>query len=288
MLCLSPELHYLHEPFNPGIWPRWTAEAIPQRNLYVCAENEASYLAPVGAILARRFPWWPQVREARSPARAARLLRATVVHRLGRSMRGATLMKDPIAIFSTEWLAERFDLDVVVMVRGPLAFASSIKRLAWAFDFANWTRQPLLLRDVLGEFAAEIERAAHTPPDLIDQAILTWNATYAFVDRARRTHPGWSVVGYEHLAAHPIDGFRDLYGALGLAYDEPIQRGIERHSARGNAPDAPDGDKGGITRDSRAALGTWRIRLTPDEVERVRVGTASVAERLAPILTEAS
>ena len=53
-------------------------------------------------------------------------------------------------------MAERFDLAVVAMIRNPAAFASSIKRLAWGFDFRNWLDQELLMRDLLHPFTDEI------------------------------------------------------------------------------------------------------------------------------------
>lgn len=281
MLCLADGLTYVHEPFNPGVWPRWTPHPLPHRNLYVCAENEAEYLEPMRAVVERRFPWRAQVAECRTPGAAARLAKRSLVAAAGRVRGGATLLKDPIAVFSAEWLAERFDLHVVVMVRGPLAFASSIKRLGWAFDFANWAGQDLLMRDAVAEFDAAVRRAAADPPDLIDQAILTWNATYAHLDRLRVAHPDWLFVDYEALAADPEAGFGRLYGQLGLRLDERRRARITSHTRQGNVADVPAGEKGGIRRDSRAAVDTWRHRLDPAEVDRVLAGTRAVADRLA-------
>lgn len=288
MLCLSRELSYVHEPFNPGISPRWLPAPIPHRNLYICPETEAGYVAAVGRVMERRFPWREQLGDVRSAADAARLARAATSSRLARGGGRGTLMKDPIAVFSAEWLADRFGMDVLVMVRGPLAFASSIKRLGWAFDFSNWSRQDLLMRDHLSEFADEIRRAAQEPPELVDQAILTWNATYAYVDRMRQAHPTWHVVSYEGLAADPIGGFRSLYGSLGLRFDAQVAGEIGRHSASGNPRDVPASDKGGIRRDSRAALDTWRARLTASEADLITRRTASVASRLGSALSDAS
>ncbi len=65
--------------------------------------------------------------------------------------RGATpLVKDPIALFSAEWLAATFDMRVLVMIRHPAAFAASIRRRGWRHRFADFLEQPLLMRDLLG------------------------------------------------------------------------------------------------------------------------------------------
>lgn len=284
MLCLSDELAYVHEPFNPGIWPRWTTTPIPYRNLYLCDENAGPWKAEFQAVIDRQFPLRAHIGEIKSPRDVARLIRDATsrwrpqaLHRVG----GApTLMKDPIAIFSSEWLASTFDLQVVMMVRGPLAFAGSIKRLNWAFDFTNWTDQPLLMRDHLDEMADQITRATVEPFDLIDQAILSWNATYSFVAKMRDLHPTWSFVDYQSLAQSPLVEFESLYNTLGLSFNKRVADAILEHSDESNAKDVASGDKGTIRRDSLAAIDTWMHRLSPEETERVEQGTAVVASRL--------
>lgn len=284
MLCLSGELSYVHEPFNPGIWPRWTTKPMPFRNLYLCEDNGGPWVADIARVLERRFPARAQLGDIRSLPDAGRLLRDTVVRRPwrppGRRRPTGTLMKDPIAIFSAEWLASHFDMEIVVMIRGAVEFAGSIKRLGWAFDFTNWTDQPLLMRDHLGDHADAIHRAVAEPPDLIDQAILTWNVTYTYVERMKQSHPEWHFVDHRRLAAAPLDEFEALYGALGLRFDRRVAQAIDAHSAETNVKSVPQGDKGDIRRDSRAAIETWRQRLTPEEIERVEQGTRAVASQL--------
>lgn len=277
MLCLSNELAYVHEPFNPGIWPRWLASPISFRNLYICEENGADYESEMGKIVARKFPFRQQIRDIRSGSGAARLIREGTRQRLGRSPSKATLMKDPIAIFSAEWLAAHFDMKVVMMIRSPLAFASSIKRLSWSFDFNNWLDQPLLMRDHLADYATDIKQASKHPPDLITQSTLTWNATYSYVNKMREHHPDWHFVDYQHLATSPIEGFESLYRMLGLKFDPTVSKAIASYSDSSNVKEVAVGDKGGIRRDSKAAIDTWRERLTPEETKRVEEETRLVA-----------
>jgi hypothetical protein len=279
MLCASREMVYVHEPFNPGIWPRWMAHPVPARDLYVCDENEDGFLEDVQAVVERRFPVVPQLVDARTPRDAARLARDAVRWNVVDRRHAPTLLKDPIAVFSSAWLAARFELHVVVMVRSPVAYASSIKRLGWRFDFDNWLRQDLLVRDHLQPFLADLERARSQPLDLIEQAILQWNVVYDFVDRMRAQHPEWNVVIHEDLASSPEAGFAALYEHLGLRFDARARDAVERSSAASNVKDVAPGDKGGIRRDSRSAVESWRHRLTPEEISMVRKGTAEVAAR---------
>src|SRR4029077_14652741 len=70
------------------------------------------------------------------------------------------LVKDPMALFSAEWIAETFDAQVVVIVRHPAAFASSIKLDGWAHPFSHFLNQPALMEDHLSSFDEEIKTFA--------------------------------------------------------------------------------------------------------------------------------
>src|SRR6185369_11076039 len=84
------------------------------------------------------------------------------------------LLKDPLALFSAEWLADRFNMDVVIMIRHPAAFVSSIKKLNWTHPFSHFLEQPLLMETVLSPFTAEIKEHASKEYSITDQAILLW------------------------------------------------------------------------------------------------------------------
>ena len=275
----SDEVAYLHEPFNSSLWPRLLERRPPGHFHYICEENEGPWVEPVDRLLRYRFPLAAQVGEVRGPKDAARLGRDWARSLRRRSLRHRPLLKDPIALFASEWLAQRFELDVVVMVRHPAAFASSIKRLAWRFDFTTWLEQPLLLRDHLGPMRADLERMAAGGHDLVEEAIVLWNALYGVVATLEDRHPEWHVLRYEDLAAAPVEGFARLYPDLGLRWDDEVARRTAAFSDERNVKEVPAREKGTVRRDSRAAMWTWAHRLTPEEVERVRAGTSAVAAR---------
>jgi hypothetical protein len=278
-LCQSDELEYLHEPFNPSITPRLLERRPPGHYHYVCGENGAAWAPSVERLLAGRFPVRAQLAEVGSPRAAAKLARgwARSVPRRRRGRR--PLLKDPIALFAAEWLADRFDVQVVVMVRHPAAFASSIKRMGWRFDFQHWLDQPLLLRDHLGPLRPDLERMARGGADLVDEAVVLWNAFYGVVDTLAARHPDWQVLAYEDLAEDPLGGFARLYPHLGLRWDDEVARRVAGFSDEGNVKEVAAGDRGPTRRDSRAAKWTWLRRLTPEEVDRVRQGTAVLSGR---------
>jgi sulfotransferase family protein len=276
MLALSPGVAYLHEPFSPRRWPGWLRRRPPQWFLYVCPENESPYAGIVEDVLAFRYPLANvlRVRTARQAFQVAEEVPFSLWYRLRRAR---PLVKDPIALMMSEWLADRFGARPVVMVRHPAAFAGSLTRLEWPpFDFRNWAEQPLFLRDLAAPYEGQIREAAERPPDLIGGAVLMWNVIHHVIRGYRDRHPDWPVVRHEDLAEEPLKGFRDLYERLELRWDPPAERAIVRGSTDESRPEVPAYLHRTVRRDSRAARWTWTRRLTPDERDRVRAGTAEV------------
>jgi hypothetical protein len=279
MLCASGEAGYIHEPFNPKRRPGWGGDRIPYWFLYVTPDNERFYEPVITRALSFRYPVVDNLRALARPKGLG--LFATDLARSFRPRltRARPLVKDPIALFAAEWLARTYDMDVVVMIRHPAAFASSIKRLNWRFEFRDWLAQDDLVRDWLGPWHQQMHDAWAGNVDVIEHAIVMWNAIHDVVDRYRHAHPEWTFVRYEDLAAAPFDGFRALYERTGLTWSERVAKAIADSSDAGNPGEVPLWRHQSIKRSSAAAKDTWRTRLTQEEIDRVTAGTAQVAAR---------
>ena len=189
------------------------------------------------------------------------------------------MLKDPIAIFSTPWLADRFDMGVVLMIRHPAAYVSSIQRLGWSYDFQFMLDQPLLMRDLLGEYRGEIQRMADRSAPPFEQAILLWRIFYGTVAVWANERPEWCFVRHEDLAAEPEAGFRDLYTRLGVPFTEDAAASIAEYSSEENPSERSADESGNVRRNSKAARSIWRGRLSAVEIERIREGVGAVANR---------
>ncbi len=282
MLASHPRAGYVHEPFNAEAEPE-----CPVRHLWhhVTEQDEMAFLA----YLRRRFryphSWWRDFAAYPGPRRVVgTTLRS--LHALALRLRRARpVMKDPIAFFSAEWLARAFNMDVVVMIRHPAAFAASLKRLNWAFPFRFLLEQPRLMEAHLAPFEGAMRRLCETPADLIDHAILSWRIIYATALRYRARHPEWVFVRHEDLSLDPVAGFRKLFARVGLDFPARSRRSVEVYSGPGNAADAPAGASHFLPRDSRASVSSWVRRLTAGEVDRVRRGTEDCAGYFYPEFT---
>jgi hypothetical protein len=271
----SPPVAYLWEPFSllhrPGICDAPFRYWFP----YVCEENASLYRASIADTLAFRYKTSAELRTIRTPKGAARLVRDRARFARYRRRRAVPVMKDPVAVFSAGWLCDTFDMDVLVLIRHPCAFANSLKRLGWTHPFGHFLAQPLLMRDVLHPFEEEIRAftARERPP--LEQGILLWNLIHHALHRVREDRPDWMFLRLEDIARDPVAAFRDIYARLGLTFTDEVAITVAAHSDPSNpATVARPGD---VRRNSRASAVAWKTALTREEIARVRAGVEQVS-----------
>jgi len=279
MLCAGGDVFYVHEPFNTAIaGPVWLPKKFPCWYFYITDESAREHEKALRNVIDLRYPVLDGIRKVRSLRHLLRLGRDSFASLNARLQDKRPLVKDPLALFSAEWLAEKLNMQVIVMIRHPLAFTSSLKRLDWQFDFENWSKQEALMDDLLSPFRDRImEYTRDKDRDIIDQAILMWNAMYSVVHRYQQTHPDWLFVKHEQLAGDPVKGFKELYRYCGLTWNESARSVIVAYSDAKNVKEVSPSDPSTIRRDSKTTIETWKHRLTEEEIQRVRVGTREIA-----------
>jgi LPS sulfotransferase NodH len=280
ILTASGEVGHVNEPFNLAVSPGTLRVPAEHWYAYVTTENEERYLPALTRVLDFEYPLVRELRRCRS--------RTDVLHTLKwwrdfvRSRGLRPLVKEPHAVFSAGWFAERLDSDVVVMVREPLAVVSSWKRLEWSFDFTNLLEQPALMRDWLGPFEAEMTAALSPARDLVDRVALLWRVIYSVV--ADERFQAARLVRHEDLSRDPVRGYAQLYEALGLTFTAAVAKAVEASSSSEN-PAETSVERPHETRiDSRANLRNWRHRLSDDEIARIRAVTEETAALYYPEL----
>lgn len=193
-----------------------------------------------------------------------------------RILKKRPLVKDPIAVFSAEWLAKRFNMDVVVLIRHPAAFAGSLKKAKWTHPFDHFLQQPLLMNHHLYEYRSEIEEYSKIDKDIVDQAILLWNLIHHMIFKYRKNNPGWIFIKHEDLSKNPIEEFCNLYNRLGLNFSTDIQIKIKEFSLADSSKKESDSF---LKRDSKENIWTWKTRLTVDEIKKIKENTYEIASK---------
>jgi hypothetical protein len=271
---------YISEPLN--VRHRRGVMAVPVRKwyAYITRENEAEYLPAFQKTLALRYGLFAELKSLRSRRDFLRMGRDLGIFLRGRLLGQPALLKDPFAIFSLPWFIEQLDCHVVVTVRHPAGFASSLKRLRWPFNFRDLLDQPLLMRDHLEPFRADMERIQ--PDDIIGQSALLWRMIYRVVHATRERFPSVIVLRHEDLSRDPLAEYERAYESLGLAYTAKVQETIRTSSSSENPAELSRRKVHSVKLDSRANLDNWKKRLTADEISCIRKMTEDVAHLYYP------
>lgn len=281
MLSLAPETLYIHEPFKPKVL-QFLYHLVPppfENHFHFVTKADQAEMA---RFLAHRmgmfYPWWQDVKVRPGPKQ---MIRATLRRRAYRKVHRPglrPLLKDPLALMSVDWLVDLMDPDVVISVRHPAAYVSSIKRLNW--DVGPWLflDQPELCETRLQPFLDDLHALDAQPErDLVGEAILAWRIFHYVIRDYEQRYPSFIIVRTEDLADDPENRFRDLYTRLNLPFTPEVRAGIRSHSSAANPREAGEGRADQIARDSRAVTSVWKERLTPAEIDRIRRETSDIA-----------
>lgn len=283
MLAQAPGLGYIHEPFNPLTDPG-TSGGFTHFLARVTDRTEAEgapHAAALERCLAFRYDWRRQLPAVRGPRQAARTARDAARWARWRAGRARPLVKDPIALLSAPWLADRFEMDVVVTIRRPTAFVASFKRLGWSHDFTAMSRDEELMSGLLAPYRAQVRQAAERPSaDLVDQATLLWLLLHTVVARYQVDHPDWCFVRQEDLSRNPPEGFSLLYQALDLTMSDSAMAAVRAHSSTANPERLRRTHDTRL--DSAASLESWRKELDETETARIEAATAELTRHFYP------
>jgi len=282
MLAADALTAYISEPLNVLHRPGVFHAKVNHWYQYICEDNGNEYLPAFQELLEFDYRLWDEMRSLRSRKDFLRMGRDFLIFYNGLMRGQRALLKDPFAVFSTPWFAKHLNCKVVITVRHPAAFASSLKRLNWLFDFQDLLNQPLLMRDHLGPYHDEMQSIKSD--DVIGQSALLWKMIYRSVhatlrhvvssshsqDSARELNPDFIIVRHEDLSRDPVSGYRDLYQLLGLEFTPRVETTILNSSSSENPAELSRKKVHGFKLDSRANIDIWKKRLSVDEIDRIR------------------
>jgi hypothetical protein len=303
MLCAGGQAAYISEPLNilhrPGVM------RLPTHYwyTYIQGENESEYLPGLLETLSYRYHLGLEIRSLRSGKDILRMLRDSSTFLQGKIRGQIPLIKDPFAVFSVPWFINRLapqvrrkdssarkntsareyspaTCQVVITIRHPLAFASSLKRLDWPFDFSDLLSQSLLMHDHLEPYRERME-TVNKSHNTIEGAALLWEIIYSVVQEYEKD-PQVILVRHEDLSLDPAAGFYSLYQKLGLSFTSKAEQRILTASSSENPVELSRKSAHSVRLDSRANLENWKKRLAPEELYTIRSSTEDLANHFYP------
>jgi hypothetical protein len=282
---------HVNEPFNrrhpPGLTPGILRVPPPLAYQHVGPHNEADHLPGFRDMLQLRYDLAAELRTNHGVYDLAKAAKYLAAFTYGRARGLRPLIDDPYMVFTAEWLAERLDCRVVMLVRHPAGIVSSLKRIGsgWSDNLPDIASQPELVHRYLSLHADELEQAAGQPLDPIAHGALLWLLIHTSIAQQLDRHPEFIMVRYEDLATNPVAGFRDLYERLDLPFNERARKAVETGSMAGPGARRNPWGRVGMAKtayqpmESSANAWAWRDRLSPAEAAAVIRTTRPVAER---------
>lgn len=281
MLAAAPHTGYIHEPFNIGIKIGVTHNLSKYFFQYVCKENAGLYELALDRALHYKYPLAHNLSKLTTVLDAAKIIRDQGLFLLHYIKNDTPIVKDPIALFSAEWLSATFDMNVLVMIRHPAAFCASLKIKDWTFDFNEFLGQPLLMRAYLGKFEPEISEAAEKGKNLIEQSILLWNCIHHTISIYQKKHPEWLFMRHEDLSIDPVNQFRSIYEKFGLEFTNQSRSKIIKSSSAHNPTELKKRSnsvrRSDFLRNSKENIYNWKNRLSQGEIDLIKEKTSELS-----------
>jgi hypothetical protein len=274
----SPQVFYLHEPFNkdyyePGRCPLYFDT--PFR--YITQDNAADYYPSLKKTIELQYSWGSALKSIKQFRELAPIGQLGMRFLYGRLRQQQPLIKDPFALFSTEWLVEQFDMTPIILIRHPAAFVGSVKRFSWVSPVDILMQQPLLVRDYLHPLQDEVAQFLSTERTIVELAAQFWRIANYVVDIYRQRHPDWLFVRHEDLSRSSLEGFNKIFNYLSLPYTDDIQASIKSYTSAQN-PRYSTKHTNMSKVNSLTNIWSWQERLTVQEVEQIRAITSDVAQ----------
>ncbi len=169
------------------------------------------------------------------------------------------VIKDPCALFSARWMQNLLDCKVVVIVRHPASYVSSMLNKGWYFDPRVFKYQAEHLKDIFkdewGRSVAKIQFDNYRS-DHIGNLILGWRLLHSFI--STRSDSEWIVVKHEDLLESTTSKFGELYKQLDLEYTNAVETTINKLK------------RVSITKQP------WKKKLPPEIIDRIKIGTDGI------------
>lgn len=271
MLSLTRKIKYVHEPFNKN-YPLNSLSPITYWFEYVTDsdsfERKNKFIKYLDEIIGLPYHYFT----ADLIIPIVKLKPKILKKKIGLIQKRLTkryLIKDPICIFSADWIAREYRADVVVIIRHPAAFVASIKVKNWNHDFNDFLNQKKLINEVLKPFEDEIQNYATKQHDIIDQGIMLWNLIHYRIKDYQDKHKNWIFVRHEDISEAPIEEFNKLYKKLKIKDFNLVKDEIINHTKL---------DKGGVYRNSKENIYNWKNRLSEEEISRIKIGTNEISK----------
>jgi hypothetical protein len=185
------------------------------------------------------------------------------------------LIKDPDAAFLSEYMSERYNCKVMVLIRHPGAIMASFKRLGWTFDFTNFLMREEFVNKYLSEFKQLLQRKDKS---LAVQVGLLWVCVYKVLTVYEKRHCTWLTIKHEDICLKPEETFEKIFEWGDLKYTNSIRKEIIAKMKSDNPINALNNSIHDLSRNSQKLVDYWKHNITHEEKTILKKITAPIAQ----------
>ena len=267
-LTASPQVAYLHEPFNPScgiVGIDW--------NCVDLIDGDLAPRGPVPDVVSRILRLWGRLRKRAAatdsaPRKAmkrelggrgpieltkARLSKPWITH---------GVLKDLIGFYLLPYLQQRFGFQNAVVVKHPIAAYAGLNRVGWHSGLEFLRERQYLHPHMTQEELRLLHGLATTPVEIV---ATQWRITYGLLTRWARKR-NWKIVVIEELSENPVYELTQLALHLGLPWDRKSESKVKKLTNPLNSAAAKPGRVQALSRDSRKVFQSQIARV--DRAER--------------------
>lgn len=279
ILSFSSDLEYIHEPFNVEYAPYLKRVNPDLWYMYVNDDNSNDFKSKIEMILDFKFPLSINSFKNFHSKDILTILEYKYITCKNFLNHKRPLIKDPIALFSLPWLSKYFNMEIVILIRHPAAFASSIKHLKWSHNFNHFLMQPKLMSDYLQPFKEEIEDFCTYEHSYVEQAVLLWKIIYSTVYSYQNHYPNWTYLRHEDISDNPVEEFKSLFKKLDLDFTKKIESKIIKYTEQKSYSDPIYFNSSCLLRNSKVNKQYWKSRLTLEEINFVKAQVEEISSK---------
>lgn len=280
ILSLPLEVDYIHEPFNPqcGLpgMNRWypyiraSLDTSEMQQFHELTKTIFSYEFTLRNKIPKNDPWSKRIIKQAIGSRGPFYLRFAKLN----PFHTTAILKDPIGNLLTEYLYLQFGVKPVIIVKHPLSFVASLKRVNWWPHLGEINDQPHLIEDYFSDDLDFVQTEFSYP---VLAAAAYWRATYKVLFAQASNYPNWQLITHEELSKNPIYTFKNLYEKLNLPWSKSVENKILKLTQGNQSAEARKGQVQDFNRNSADIFKVRRQSLAPEEKKAIFEITEDVA-----------
>ncbi len=288
ILSSPSEVDYIHEPFNPRVgirglgidtyYVRPSLESEEEKRIDGFVQRVLRYDYKTAKFVDKNDPLFRRTVKRIVGGRGAVYLKLARANR----NREVSLIKDPTAPLMAHYLSTRYNCRTVLVVKHPLSYFASLRRVKWRPYPPMLLKQQQLVEDFFkGDGAPDIEPWMRQEKwsDPVLAAGVQWAIVHHVLLEQAKEHRDWIIIRHEDLSLRPVETFRTMFGDLDLAWSDSIEAKIRKLTG-GGGTEARTGKVQDFKRQSDKIFHARVESIEPVDRRRIYEVTKSVATRL--------